>query len=97
MTVYSWNNRQYFFFNNLFSPFLGKLNIEDVANDQLDDIEISLSWSGKQPANNVFPVVKKLLSGKIMKNEIKRKIILFEDAFKQIWCADFFFIKIKLC
>ena len=62
----------------------GIIIVEDVANDQLDDMEITLTWIGKQPQNIMFPVLKKILSGKDMKKEITRKMILFENAFKQI-------------
>ena len=72
----------------LFLSFLlshpGKMIIDDIANDQLDDMEITLQWTSKQPANNLFQAVKKVLSGKDMKEEVKRKMTLFENAFKQI-------------
>ena len=62
----------------------GIIAVEDVANDQLDDMEITLTWIGKQPQNTIFPIMKKMLTGKDMKKEITRKMILFENAFKQI-------------
>jgi hypothetical protein len=62
------------------------LNIEDIANDQLDDLEISITWTSKQPENSIFQSVKKLLVGKDMKNCLKEKMIIFENAYKQINC-----------
>lgn len=58
--------------------------IEDVVNDQLDDIEISLTWGVDRPPNQYFSRSKNALTGKNMKAEIRRKVILFENAFKQI-------------
>jgi hypothetical protein len=66
--------------------YIGKLNIEDIANDQLDDLEITISWTNKQPENAIFQSVKKLLVGKDVKNCIKNKMILFENAYKLINC-----------
>lgn len=66
------------------SYFSGKMTVEDVANDQLDDMEITLSWTGNQPKNSIFPVIKKILADKDMKGEIIKKMVSFENAFKQI-------------
>jgi hypothetical protein len=62
----------------------GTLAFEDIANDQLDDMEITVGWGAERPSNDIFPKLKSILSGKIVKSEIKRKMLLFEDCFKQI-------------
>jgi hypothetical protein len=62
----------------------GTLAFEDIANDQLDDMEITVGWGAERPSNDIFPKLKNILSGKIVKAEIKRKMLLFEDCFKQI-------------
>jgi hypothetical protein len=62
----------------------GTLAFEDIANDQLDDMEITVGWGAERPSNDIFPKLKSILSGNIVKSEIKRKMLLFEDSFKQI-------------
>ena len=62
----------------------GALAFEDIANDQLDDMEITVVWGSERPSNDIFPKMKNFLTGKIVKSEIKRKMLLFEDCFKKI-------------
>jgi hypothetical protein len=39
----------------------GTLAFEDIANDQLDDMEITVGWGAERPSNDIFPKLKRNL------------------------------------
>ena len=62
-----------------------KLTAEDVVNDQLDDIELTINWTGVRPPNDQLAVVKDLLTGKkTMKHTLKTKMQLFEAELQKL-------------
>ena len=63
--------------------FSGKLKVSDVINDQLDDIELDLSWSGDRPASQEMTMLRKLLLGKSIKDALKVRMAIFEESYKE--------------
>ena len=57
--------------------------MEDIVNDQLDDMEITVTWSKTRPSNESFSKLKNFLSGDILKGEVRSKMMIFENAFNQ--------------
>jgi hypothetical protein len=68
------------------SKFKGTIAVSDVINDQLDDIELTLTWTtGKAPPNAELSAVRNtVLNGKVLKNALKAKVVQFEVAFRGI-------------
>lgn len=62
----------------------GTLLLEDIVNDQLDDMEITVTWSKTRPSNESFSKLKKFLAGDILKAEVRSKMMIFENAFNQL-------------
>jgi hypothetical protein len=62
----------------------GTLLLEDIVNDQLDDMEITVTWSKTRPSNELFSKLKKILAGGILKTEVISKMMIFENAFNQL-------------
>ena len=58
--------------------------MEDIVNDQLDDMEITVTWSKSRPSNESFSKLKNFLAGDILKAEVRSKMMIFENAFNQL-------------
>lgn len=58
--------------------------MEDIVNDQLDDMEITVTWSKTRPPNESFSKLKKIIAGDILKVEVRSKMMIFENAFNQL-------------
>lgn len=59
--------------------FKGSAVCSDVINDQLDDIEIELTWSGKKPAHSDTKIVRD-----VIKMLVVNKMKEFEEAYRNI-------------
>ena len=67
------------------SSYAGKITCEDVVNDQLDDMEMSFTWTGtKRPPNDQHAIVKGLLVGKRMKTLLTTKIMTFQEQYQKM-------------
>ena len=70
---------------NLPSLLTGTLLLEDIVNDQLNDMEITVSWTQSAPKNEAYSQLKKVLTGETLKSEIIKKMKIFENSLnKQI-------------
>lgn len=63
--------------------FNGKLKVSDVINDQLDDMELDISWTGDRPASQEMTLLRKLLLGKLIKDALKVRMAIFEERYKE--------------
>lgn len=62
-----------------------KLSVDDVVNDQLDDIELAINWTGVRPPNDQLAIIKELLTGKkTMKHTLKLKLQQFETELQKL-------------
>jgi hypothetical protein len=65
--------------------YKGKVAVADVINDQLDDIELALTWSKETPPNSELATVRNaVIGGSALKKLIKGKMATFEEEFRQI-------------
>lgn len=71
---------------NAATKFKGKLNIADLINDQLDDMEVALTWTtGSAPTGaELIAVRNTILNGKGLKNAVKEKFKEFEVEFSKL-------------
>jgi len=59
--------------------FKGSVVVSDVINDQLDDVELEITWTGKKPSHSEGKVVTSLL-----KTLIISKMKVFEEEYRKI-------------
>uniref|UniRef100_A0A7S3GS10 Activator of Hsp90 ATPase AHSA1-like N-terminal domain-containing protein n=1 Tax=Spumella elongata TaxID=89044 RepID=A0A7S3GS10_9STRA len=65
--------------------YKGKVAVSDVINDQLDDIEFALSWTGASPPNAELSTVRNaVIGGNALKKLIRTKIAIFEEDFRKL-------------
>lgn len=65
--------------------YKGKVSVTDVINDQLDDIEFSLSWTKESPPNaEVAAVRSSVIGGSALKKLIKERVAKFEEEFRKL-------------
>ena len=64
------------------AEYTGTAKIVDVINDQLDDIDVSLSWTVSPPGAILIPLRNTITSGTAMKTYIKQKMAKFEEDFR---------------
>jgi hypothetical protein len=62
--------------------YTGKVTVEDVMNDVLDDIELSCNWTSR-PSNTLLKECNTAAAGKPMKDFIISKIRLFEEEYQK--------------
>jgi hypothetical protein len=67
------------------TSYMGKVNVSDVINDQLDDIDLAITWTGKcSPPGAEVATVRNTVLGKAMKSLIINKMKQFEEDFRQL-------------
>ena len=63
----------------------GKVAVSDVINDQLDDIEFSLSWTGISPPGAELAAVRNtVIGGSALKKLVRAKVTIFEEDFRKL-------------
>jgi hypothetical protein len=77
--LYEWSFSLDFEISGLTGKFKGTAKVADVINDQLDDIEMELTWNAPKPA---------LLDGRSLQNSLKEEIVkrmkLFEEEYQNM-------------
>ena len=63
--------------------FVGSVAVDDVVNDMLDDMELSVTWT-KRPTNALWKECNTSTTGKPMKEFIKSKMKTFEGHFRDL-------------
>ena len=53
--------------------------MEDIVNDQLNDMEITVSWGESRPANDSYSKFKNVLTGGVLRSEVVKKVMIFEN------------------
>jgi activator of HSP90 ATPase len=64
--------------------YKGKVSVADVINDQLDDIELSVTWDKSPPGAELAAVRNAVISGTALRKMIRAKMATFEQDFRQL-------------
>eukprot|EP00428_Durinskia_dybowskii_P060637 CAMPEP_0170381708 /NCGR_PEP_ID=MMETSP0117_2-20130122/14554_1 /TAXON_ID=400756 /ORGANISM="Durinskia baltica, Strain CSIRO CS-38" /LENGTH=195 /DNA_ID=CAMNT_0010637299 /DNA_START=42 /DNA_END=629 /DNA_ORIENTATION=+ len=65
--------------------YKGKVSVSDVINDQLDDLELTASWTGASPPGAELAAVRNtVIGGTNLRKLIRSKMAIFEQDFRQI-------------
>lgn len=64
--------------------YKGKVSVSDVINDQLDDIELSVSWTDKSPPGAELATIRNTVIGTALRKLVRAKMAKFEEDFRQI-------------
>lgn len=66
------------------NKYKGKISVADVINDQLDDIELAVTWTDKSPPGSELATVRNTIVGTALRRLIRSKMAKFEEDFRQI-------------
>lgn len=64
--------------------YTGKVSVADVINDQLDDIELSVTWDKSPPGAELAAVRTAVIGGTALRKLIRAKMATFEQDFRQL-------------
>lgn len=65
--------------------YKGKVSVSDVINDQLDDIELAVTWTGTSPPGAELAAIRNsVIGGNALRKLILAKVATFEHEFRQI-------------
>lgn len=66
------------------NKYKGKVSVADIINDQLDDIELTVSWTDKSPPGAELATIRNTVIGAALRRFIRAKMAKFEEDFRQI-------------
>lgn len=65
--------------------YKGKVAVSDVINDQLDDLELAVTWTKESPPGSELAAVRNtIIGGTALRKMIRAKMSVFEQDFRQI-------------
>lgn len=64
--------------------YKGLLKLEDIVNDQIDDFDVSVEWTGASPPGKNLAQIKSAILDKSVRQQLNERLKTFEEEFRKL-------------